>query len=70
MLGVDLDASASDIRKAYHRISKTCHPDKAVKAASAQKASTLWFRTVKEAYEVLSDAAKRAKYDAKLLGRK
>ena len=70
VLGVEFDAGAADIKKAYHRISKSCHPDKAMKAESAQKASTLWFRTVKQAYDVLGDAAKREKYDARLMGRK
>ena len=64
VLGVEPGASAAEIKKAFQKVSLTCHPDKAAsKAASAQKASSLWFRTVKEAYDVLSDAGKRAEYD-------
>ena len=53
ILGVEPDCSAAAIKKAYYQIAKSCYPDKANKAATAQKASTLWFRTVQAAYEVL-----------------
>jgi preprotein translocase subunit Sec63 len=65
LLGVDPGCTQSDIKKAYRKIVASCHPDKANKAASAQRASSLWFRTVQQAYDVLGNPAKRATYDSK-----
>ena len=65
ILGVEPGCSAKEIKKAYQKIALTCHPDKANKAATAQKASSLWFRTVQEAYDVLKDPAQRRQYDSK-----
>jgi hypothetical protein len=56
-LGVEPSASASDIKKAYHRKALTCHPDKVGQAGEAE------FKRISEAYTVLSDAQKRAMYD-------
>ena len=63
VLGLKPDCSAAAIKKAYHKIARVCHPDKVDKAESAQAASAMWFRMVQEAYETLSDAVKRGKYD-------
>ena len=56
VLGVEEDASAQDIKKRYRRLSMELHPDKP--GGDAEK-----FAQVVEAYEVLSDADKRAVYD-------
>jgi molecular chaperone DnaJ len=59
VLGVQRDASEADIKKAYRRLAMKFHPDRnpGDQTAEAQ------FKEVKEAYEVLSDDAKRAAFD-------
>lgn len=58
-LGVSKSASADEIRKAYKKLARENHPDvKPDDAAAAQK-----FKEVQEAYDVLKDSEKRAKYD-------
>jgi curved DNA-binding protein CbpA len=66
ILGVSRTATASDIRRAYHRLALLTHPDKLPPSAShAERASSEErFKQVASAYEVLSDADKRAQYDA------
>jgi curved DNA-binding protein len=58
-LGVARDASADDIRKAFRRLAREYHPDVAKDKKSAEEK----FKEINEAYEVLSDPAKRKKYD-------
>lgn len=58
VLGVDKDADARDIKRAYRRLSKKYHPD-INKAEDAEDK----FKEITEAYEVLSDDQKRAAYD-------
>ncbi len=61
ILGVKKGASADDIKRAYRRLAKEHHPDlhgEAHKAKAGEK-----FKEINEAYEVLSDPDKRAKYD-------
>ncbi len=59
ILGVDRNASDKDIRKAYRRLARQYHPDvNPGDAASEEK-----FKQINEAYQVLSDSEKRAKYD-------
>ena len=58
-LGVARDASPDDIKKAFRKLARKHHPDVAKdKAGSEEK-----FKEINEAYEVLGDAEKRAKYD-------
>ncbi|HEX6988314.1 MAG TPA: molecular chaperone DnaJ [Bacillota bacterium] len=59
VLGVGRDASAEEIRRAYRRLARRYHPD--ANPGDAQAAER--FKEVKEAYDVLSDAGKRAAYD-------
>ena len=58
-LGVDRSADAKAIRQAYRRLARQHHPD----VNSGDPESAERFKAVNAAYEVLSDADKRAKYD-------
>src|SRR5215475_3169896 len=58
-LGVKRDASVEDIRKAYRKLAKKHHPD----INPGNKAAEDKFKAVSAAYEVLSDAKRRADYD-------
>ena len=60
VLGVSRGASEDDLKKAYRKLAKQYHPDLNPGNAEAEKK----FKEVNEAYEVLSDADKRKKYDA------
>ncbi len=59
VLGVDKNASEDELKKAYRSLAKKYHPDLHPGDAEAEAR----FKEVNEAYEVLSDADKRAKYD-------
>ena len=59
VLDVARDASEADIKKAYRRLAMKLHPDRNPDDKSAEEQ----FKEAKEAYEVLSDADKRAAYD-------
>ncbi len=59
VLGVAKDASASDIKKAYHRLAKQYHPD----LNPGDKAAEEKFKEAANAYQVLSDEEQRARYD-------
>jgi len=61
VLGVNRDASEDDIKKAYRKLAMKHHPDR--NQGEDAKASEEKFKEVKEAYEILSDASKRAAYD-------
>ena len=59
VLGVQKDASAEEIKKAYRKITKENHPD----LHPGDKACEERFKEANEAYEVLSDEEKRKRYD-------
>lgn len=58
-LGVAKDADAAAIKKAYRQLARELHPDKNPDNAAAETR----FKEVSEAYDVLSDAKRRAEYD-------
>ncbi|MBR5475286.1 MAG: molecular chaperone DnaJ [Bacteroidaceae bacterium] len=59
VLGVDRNASANDIKKAYRKMAIQYHPDKNPGNKSAEEK----FKEAAEAYSVLSDPDKKARYD-------
>ena len=59
VLGVSKNASDAEIKKAYRRAAQKFHPDRNPDNAAAEEN----FKQAKEAYEILSDAQKRAAYD-------
>ena len=62
MLGVSQDADSTTIKNAFRKLAKKYHPDINPGNAEAEK----MFKDVNEAYSVLSDDRKRAKYDREL----
>lgn len=54
-LGVDRNASADDIKRAYRRLASQHHPDKG--------GDKTRFQEIQKAYEILGDAQRRAQYD-------
>jgi|GEM_PF-1387394 len=60
VLGISKNATASEIKKAYHKIARTSHPDVAKNDPKAANK----FKEATAAYEILSDATKRKQYDA------
>lgn len=59
ILGVERNASADEIKKAFRKLAKKYHPDK----NPGNKQSEEKFKEINEANEVLSDSEKRKKYD-------
>ena len=57
-LGVDREAKAHDIKKAFRRLARKYHPD-----VSKEPDADARMKEVNEAYTVLSDPEKRAAYD-------
>ena len=58
-LGVSRTASEAEIKKAFRKLAREYHPD----VAKDKKKAEEKFKEINEAYEVLSDPAKRKKYD-------
>ena len=59
VLGVSKDASEADIKKAYRKLARANHPDSNPDDAKAEER----FKSISEAYSVLSDAEKKKAYD-------
>lgn len=59
VLGVEKNADEATIKKAYRSLAKKYHPD----MNPGDKEAEMKFKEVNEAYDVLSDSDKRAKYD-------
>jgi curved DNA-binding protein CbpA len=62
VLGVTLDASASEVRKRYLKIARSLHPDSRGQGADVAQASTLLSKLVNPAYETLSQDKEREEY--------
>ena len=58
-LGVPRTASDEEIKKSFRKLAREYHPD----VAKDKKKAEEKFKEINEAYEVLSDPAKRKKYD-------
>lgn len=64
VLGVNKDSSIDEIKKAYRKMAIKYHPDRQTgKSDEEKKEAEENFKEVAEAYEVLSDEQKRARYD-------
>jgi len=59
ILGITRGASAEEIKRAYRKLARESHPD----ANPADPHAEERFKQIGEAYEVLSDPAKRQQYD-------
>src|SRR5437868_6386957 len=59
VLGLAKNASDDEIKKAYRKLAMKYHPDRNPDSKEAEEK----FKEAKEAYEMLSDAQKRAAYD-------
>ncbi len=59
ILGINKNASAEDIKKAYRKLARKYHPD----LNPGDKTAEARFKEINEAQEVLSDPEKRSKYD-------
>ena len=60
ILGLEKNAKKEDVKKAYRKLAKRYHPDK----NAGNKDSEEKFKEINEAYEVLGDEKKRARYDS------
>lgn len=64
VLGIDKNASDSEIKKAYRKMAMKYHPDKFSSASDGEKVEAEKnFKEINDAYQVLSDSKKKAQYD-------
>src|SRR5215217_6361459 len=59
ILSIDREAGEDDVKKAYRRLARKYHPD----LNPGDKAAEERFKSVQEAYDILSDSKKRQMYD-------
>jgi curved DNA-binding protein CbpA len=59
VLGIAPNASAEEIRRAYHKLAFQCHPDRHQETEEANKK----MQEINEAYAILSDPIKRREFD-------
>ncbi|CAG2057515.1 unnamed protein product, partial [Timema podura] len=65
ILGIDKNASTDDIKKAYRKRALVHHPDRHASASEVEKKEQeKKFKELGEAYGILSDSKKRARYDS------
>ncbi|KAI6701090.1 hypothetical protein NL676_015414 [Syzygium grande] len=67
VLGISASASFNDVKVAYRRLARVCHPD--VVGVTHKETSANEFKKIHEAYSILSDPDKRANYDQGLFRR-
>eukprot|EP00056_Hartaetosiga_gracilis_P012673 m.203230 g.203230 ORF g.203230 m.203230 type:complete len:476 (+) comp13728_c3_seq1:215-1642(+) len=61
ILGVDKNATAMDIKRAYKKSALKCHPDRV--SADEKEEAEAKFKELGEAYSILSDSEKKVRYD-------
>ncbi|PSS29933.1 Chaperone protein dnaJ 11 like [Actinidia chinensis var. chinensis] len=70
ILGIPMGASGDEIKAAYRKLARICHPDVAAAAGDRRESSPAdEFMRIHAAYSTLSDPEKRADYDRKLFRR-
>lgn len=67
ILGIPMGATSEEIKSAYRRLARVCHPD--VAAIDRKTSSADEFMRIHAAYSTLSDPGKRAEYDRRFLRR-
>ncbi|KAK7854674.1 chaperone protein dnaJ 11, chloroplastic [Quercus suber] len=66
VLGISTGATCHEIKSAYRRLARTCHPDVAISTNPKDTSGGGEFMKVHAAYSTLSDPEKRADYDRRI----